>query len=60
MVFDSAPTVALDEISRALVERLPNQLSDPLASNRLWTRAIGDVLSGMGDKPGILSCCHEL
>jgi len=58
MIFDSDPTFTLDEISQALVQGLPMELKDPLASNRLWTRAVKHVLSEMGSKPGILVCCH--
>jgi len=58
MIFDSDPAITLDEISKALVQGLPMALKDPLASNRLWTREVKQVLYDMGNKPGILVCCH--
>jgi hypothetical protein len=58
MMFDSTPIFTLDELSTALVQGLPQELSDPDAKDRLWTRVITDSLCEMGTRRGFLACGH--
>ena len=58
MILSDDLGTTLDAISTALISGLPHELSDPVASNKPWTKAVKDGLRRMGTDRGLHVCCH--
>ncbi len=58
MIFNGGVATDLYAISEEFVRRLPIELGDPNASDRLWTEKVTALLFAMGKEREFMVCCH--